>query len=342
MKELKSAIIGAGLMGDRHAKACSQYSNVKLVAVCDINEEKANELANNYGEKIEVYADYKDMLNKSDADIIHIATPDFAHAEPLLASIEANKHVIVEKPLVTNSDDFKKVKSSINKNKNKVFINFSQRWNPVYQKVKMAISNAELGQIQHGYAKVSNTIDIPLEMLKEWAHKSSPTEFLLTHYIDLMRWFLEDEVEEVYAYITEGVLKSKGVYTHDSVNVISRFKKGAVICFESSWILPKSYPTYGDYCTELVGSKGAILTDGNDECIKKYYAKVEHPRTFNMDTIDQRGIGFFFESIYNFFDAILGIRKPISNYQDGLKNVEIIMAILLSAKEHKIVKFPLF
>src|SRR5450830_581879 len=179
METLKSAIIGAGIMGQAHAKACSQCSDIKLVAVCDVNEEKANKLAKDYGE-IAVYTDYMDMLDKSDADIIHIATPDFAHAEPLVNSIKANKHVIVEKPLVTNRNDLEKVKNVIEKTEKKVFINFSQRWNPVYQTVKMALNNQELGEIRHGYARVSNTVDIPLEMLKEWAHKSSPTEFLLT------------------------------------------------------------------------------------------------------------------------------------------------------------------
>ncbi|MBA7703914.1 Inositol 2-dehydrogenase/D-chiro-inositol 3-dehydrogenase [subsurface metagenome] len=338
---LKSAIIGAGIMGELHTKACAQYKDVKLTAICDINEGKARKLAQDYGGEIAVYTDYRDMLDESDVDIIHILTPDFAHAEPLLDSIKAGKHIIVEKPLITSRKDLEEVKKAIEKTKTKVFVNFSNRWNPVYQNVKKAIVNFELGEIRHGYARISNTLDIPLKMLRSWAHKSSPTGFLLPHFLDLVRWFLEDEAAEVFAYTTEGVLKSQGVDTHDSINDMIRFQKGEEISLESSWILPVSHPTSVDYCIELIGSKGAVYTDGNDECIKKYCRKPEHPRSFLIDALDGRGIGFFYESLYNFFDAIIGRRESISNYQDGLKNAEVILAILLSAREHRVVKLPL-
>ena len=338
---VRCGIIGAGIMGELHAKACHQFAGSQLVALCDVNEEKAGALAERY-HVTDVFTDYKKMLDSCDLDAVHVLTPDFAHRDPVVHALDAGKNVIVEKPMATTLEDAEQMRDFAKKSPGILMINFCNRWLPVYQHVKKAIVSSEIGTIKHIYCRISNTIDVPLQMIKAWSDKTSPTEFLLPHMVDLVRWFIVEEAEEVYAMTTEGFLKEQGVDTHDSLMCLVRFPSGATVCFETSWILPRSLPTVVDYCIELVGTKGAVYTDGKTESIQKYAEKAEFPRSFVIDTHTGKGIGFFYEQLYHFFDCVSDRSiKPICNEDDGYKNTELLVAALRSAKNRLPVKLPL-
>jgi predicted dehydrogenase len=329
MRKLRCGIIGAGIMGNLHLKACKQFPYSEPIAVCDTNEKKAEETAEKFG--VKAYNDYLEMLNSADVEVIHITTPDFAHRDPTIKSLESGKHVIVEKPMATTMDDAKAIFETAKSSRCKLMVNFSNRWNPTHHNTKKAIENGDLGEIKHAYARLSNTTYVPKKMLS-WASKSSPTMFLLPHVVDLVRWFFSSEAGKVYAVKTEGVLKSIGIDTHDTMTAIVNFSNGAVACFETSWILPESAPYMVDHYVKVMGSKGITYVDNRKQGLEKYWERAEYPGSFATETMDGCGKGFAYDSIYHFLDCVLNDKAPISNEYDGLMNTAVICAMLDSAQ----------
>ncbi len=338
---VKCGIIGAGIMGELHVKACTQFSGCEPVAVCDVNRERAQEVARKFGIQ-QVYTDYTEMLEKADLDAVHIATPDFLHQDPVVKSLQAGKNVLVEKPMATTLKDAQTIANTARESEGILMVNFSNRWFSPHHNTKRAIENGELGELKHVYARLSDTIYVPTQMLSSWASESSPTAFLLPHMIDIARWFLSSEAKEVYARKTEGLLKQKGIDTHDTLVAVVTFENGATACFETCWILPDSLPTLVDHYVEVIGTKGVTYTDMKDNSLQKFADRAEYPRCFSWTSLNDKGIGFFYESVYHFLECVMdrGI-KPINNQEDGYANTEIIVAMLRSAEEKRPIQLPL-
>lgn len=337
MRMLKCGVIGAGIMGKLHLKACAQFPYAEPVAVCDTDEKRAKEAAETF--KVKAYTEYEDMIAKADMDVIHVTTPDFAHRDPVIKSLQSGRHVLVEKPMATTLEDAKAIVEAVKAAKGKLMVNFSNRWNPPHHNTKKAIINGDLGELKHAYARLSNTTYVPTRMLS-WAGKSSPTMFLMPHTVDLVRWFFSSEADTVYAVKTEGVLKSMGIDTHDTMTAIVTFKNGAVACFETSWILPESLPYMVDHYVKLIGSKGVTYVDLRDRGLQKFAEKGEY--VHSSDTIDGYGRGFAYDSIYHFLECIIQDKEPINNEVDGLMNTAILCAMLDSANKGEPVSVEIY
>src|SRR5215210_4066676 len=94
-------VVGAGLLGSRHARVFHELSGSKLAAVVDLNLGRAEEVAGKLGAK--AYANLADALSHESIDAVAIATPDHLHFDSLMLAIDASKSVLVEKPLATDA-----------------------------------------------------------------------------------------------------------------------------------------------------------------------------------------------------------------------------------------------
>lgn len=114
MSALKWLLIGTGdIANKRVAPALADAENSELVAVCDVNRSRAEELAGKMDVN-EVYDDLDAALENTDADAVYLATPIWLHADQAVAAIKADKHVLVEKPLALNRKDADKVVEALN------------------------------------------------------------------------------------------------------------------------------------------------------------------------------------------------------------------------------------
>src|SRR5882724_2020763 len=203
MKRVKMAVIGAGIWGENHAVALSTHPAVELVSICDLNGERARGLAEKVGcgwtTRIEDIA-------ASDVAAVGIATPDHAHRDPCLRMIEAGKHVLVEKPFTTTVADARAIIAAAEAKGTKLMVDFQLRWHPHYMTAKHVMETGELGEPVMAYARLSDTIHVPTEMLA-WGSASGPDWFHFPHTMDVMRWILGEEPKEVYALGTKRVLK---------------------------------------------------------------------------------------------------------------------------------------
>ena len=332
MLMIKVGVIGAGIMGSMHAEAYSQNPCADLVAVCDIVAEKAEKVAKRFKAKAH-YTDYEEMIEKEELDAVAVATPDFAHADPVIAALKAGLHVIVEKPLATTLEDADRIVEAVKQSGCWLMVNYGNRMRPQHRKVKQMIDDGELGKPIHAYAKLMNSLYVPMKMLS-WSSRSSPTWFLMSHMVDMIRWWFNSEAVKVYASKTEGVLASMGIETHDTMSAIVEFENGATATFETAWILPNSLPSNVDHRIELIGTKGFVKIDQLNQGLEVYADVVRYPSSGTTD-LGYKRVGWWFESVNYFIHCLENNIKPEPDENDGRAVTKILLAIIESADKGK-------
>src|SRR5689334_19466807 len=176
MDQVRFGIIGAGTWGNVHAETYSTYHRASLIAVCDLDENRARKTAASYGAK-KVYTNYRELLADSEIDAVAVVTPDFAHCEPIVAAARAGKHVIVEKPLATAREDLDQIAKAVTTAAVRFMVDFHCRWCPPLVVARNNIESGELGEVISAYLRLNDTLYVPTKMLS-WARKSSILWFL--------------------------------------------------------------------------------------------------------------------------------------------------------------------
>jgi len=331
MDRMGFALIGAGLFGQRHAQAYSRHPAVDFVAVCDVDGERARRTAEQYGARA-FYTDLQELLRNPGIAAVSVATPDHAHREVAVACARAGKHILVEKPLATTVEDAEAIVHAAQEAGVILMVDFHNRVNPPMVNARDAIRRGEIGVPAYVYARLSNTIAIPLDMLR-WASQSSALWFLASHMIDLVRWLLDDEPHKVYAVGREGILHSLGVQAPDFHVATVEFRRGAVAVFEHAWILPRTHATLKDLKVEILGSAGAIYVDASHNRTLEIYSpeKAAYPDLLAPPT----GVhltGFVLDSIAYFVDAVTKGTPVLATGEDGIVVTRTIRAIMESAE----------
>ena len=119
MSNIGFGVIGAGILGDVHARVYQRLPGIDLVAVCDLDEDRARTVANKYQAQ-SYHTDYQAILNNPNIQAVSIATPDFAHAEIAIAAAQAGKHILCEKPLATTVQDAQAIVEAAQNSRSKV------------------------------------------------------------------------------------------------------------------------------------------------------------------------------------------------------------------------------
>ncbi len=142
---IKAAIVGTGFIGPAHLEALRRIPNVEVVALVEVNQELANEKAKQLGiPRAYVFAD---MLKQDDIDVVHICTPNFLHYSQAKAVLEAEKHVVCEKPLAISlqeAEDLVKIAKTtglVNA------VHFNLRYYPMVRQMKVMREKGELGEV---------------------------------------------------------------------------------------------------------------------------------------------------------------------------------------------------
>ena len=236
MAELRAAVIGAGILGRQHAAYLQQHAAVDLVAVADLRAETAESLATTIGAS--AYTDYADMLRQVPLDLVVVATPDPLHRDPVVAAVEAGvPNIIQEKPFATTLADAAAIYESVERHGARLFVNYANRASPMDIATHYVIQSGLLGRPVYGEVHLDDNISVPTRMwgnrTREWAAGSSTAHFLLSHVVDLLRWYLAPaEITEVYAVSKQEVLG----YTPDLYDAFLTFDNGMQVRAKAEWI----------------------------------------------------------------------------------------------------------
>ncbi|MEO7266042.1 MAG: Gfo/Idh/MocA family oxidoreductase, partial [Ferruginibacter sp.] len=190
------AIIGCGRIAKRHAEQIKKVGN--LVAVCDIDQECAEDIAQQFGGKIYLSLETL-LLNEPTIDVVSICTPNGLHAEHAIECLRANKHVLCEKPLcISNRDAHRMIEASNIANRH-LFVVKQNRYNPPVQALKKLLKEDKLGnifsfQLNCFWNRPKEYYSNTWRGTKQMDGGTLFTQF--SHFIDLLWWFLGD-VKEV-------------------------------------------------------------------------------------------------------------------------------------------------
>ena len=317
-------MVGCGIFGSIHARTYSEYEKAELAAVCDIDEARARETAAKFGASS--YAtDFEELAANPDIEAVSIATPDFAHLEPVLAMLEAGKNVLVEKPMATNTGDARKMINAAKEKGVRLMTDFHNRFSPVFLQAKEAIDAGEIGKAVMAYIRLANTRYVPFEMLG-WSGKTGPQWFLLPHTVDIIRWLISQEPREVYATGSRKYLKKQGVDAYDAIQALVKFDE-AFATFETAWILPEGWPSVIDFVASIVGTEGKIDLDAARSGISVAGEKFSHPFCAGQQEAHGRTVGFFRLPIMHFVDRVLDGREMVIKPEDGFVVTAVIESI---------------
>lgn len=340
MTTLKVAVVGCGKIAQfRHLPEYEAQSNVEIIAVCDIVESRAIEIAGKYGAK--AYTDYKQLLTDDTIDAVSVCTPNALHAPVTIAILESGKHALCEKPMATSRKEAEEMILAAKTAGKQLMIGHNQRFVPSHERARQLIASGELGKIYsfrtafgHGGpegwsvdGKDSWFFD------KEQAFIGTMGD-LGVHKTDLMRYILGEEFVEVGAFVEMSSKENSDV--DDNAVCVLKTASGTIGTLAASW----SYVAGEDNSTVIYAEKGIIRLEDDPK-----YSMVVQYQTGEVVNYQLGGIqsndsgGQTSSDVINRF--ITSIEKsessPISG-DEGMKSLAVVLAALKSNETKTIVK----
>jgi predicted dehydrogenase len=257
------------------------------------------------------------MFSKEDLDFVYVATPDFAHREPVVAAAERGVNILVEKPLAITVEDATAMLAAVKKAGVKAEVNFSNRWNPPFVAAKRVLDSDEIGKVLSVNARLNCSIAVPTEKLP-WAARSTVAWFLHTHTIDLATWMLGKKAISVYASGVKKRLVAMNVDTYDAVHAVVCYEDGTDGVFESIWVLPQGAPFPVDFKYQVMCTDGALYMDTHDQMIHK----VTSMRRVHEPTLDWSRARL--EAYLEMLEQDL---PPAASLEDGVENTRILVSL---------------
>lgn len=350
---VKIGVVGAGIFGVNHLNAFRQLSYLgvaELTAVAEVNEKRAQWVKENYD--CQVYLDYNEMMEKSGVDGVTVVTPDPFHKPVVLAAAKHGKHVLVEKPLDVTVEGCIEMVEAAKKANILMQVDFHKRYDPEHAAMEKRISSGEFGKVLYGSVCMEDRIEVPIEWFPHWAPKSSPGWFLGVHFYDLVRWIIKSNGKTVFARGRKEILKNEhNVDTYDSISAMVEFENGAMVSFDTSWILPRNFEAIVNQEIRLVGTNGVWEVDsqyrGSRSCTDKEGMKT-YNNNFLRESVDKKGRvvykGYGMESIEDFAYNVEALKngKTLKDLEgtypsgeDGLEVTRIAAAVHESAATGK-------
>lgn len=341
MKNFKVGIIGCGSIFSRHAYSVKDEKMAELVAVCDIKEDRARLAAESFG--CDYYTDYKEMIDKAGVDVVHVCTPHYLHPEMVIYALNAKADVLTEKPMSIKIEDAREMVKAAKDNGKTLGVIFQNRYNAGSQLVKRVLSSGELGSILS--AKLSVTWCRTDEYYSKsdwkgtWDKEGGGVVIDQSiHTMDLLRWFVDSEIDYVDASISNRAHEI--IEVEDSAEGVIKYKNGVITGF---YVM--NYYTYdAPVEIEIHCERGTAKIEAVKATIKFNDGRVmiaDADPNENFPFIGGKsywGVSHL-KQIANFYEALSKGVKPDITGEEALKTQEMICAIYKSGKEKIRVKF---
>ena len=336
-------VIGCGVIGPWHTGAIDAVPGAKLVAVCDIIEEKAKALAEKHG--VEYHTDYHQLLARDDIDAVSICTPSGMHGDMTIDAARAGKHVMCEKPMDIHLAKIDAMIAECAKAKVKLAVIFQRRTQRLWRKVHDTVQDGKLGKMVLGDAYLKYYRDQAYYDSAGWrgTWQWDGGGALMNqgvHCVDLLQWIM-GPVKTIYAHADHLVRK---IEVEDTAVAALTFENGAFGVLEGT--------------TSVVGMEHRLEFHGNQGSISVYsedFDKWEVPgetleQARESMTVEKSGashdptaIGVegHQRHILDLVQAIRDDRPPMVRGEDARRAVEIILGVYKSARIGAPVTLPL-
>lgn len=345
---MKYALIGCGRIAVNHIKAALN-NKLEIVAVCDVLPEKMEALLAKYelqdDKTIKRYTDYKEMIKNEKPELVSIATESGIHAEIALSCIDQGVNVIIEKPMAMSMEDADKIIAAAEAKNVKVSACHQNRFNVAIQELRKALEAGRFGKLSHGSIHVRWNRDHgyydQASWRGTWEQDGGALMNQCIHGIDLLRWMMGDEVEEVYGATRQQF--HDYLEAEDVGMAVVKFKNGAIGTIEGT---TNVYPKNLEETLYIFGENGTVKIGGtstNNIDVWDFADETEEDsKNKELKEATSNVYGNGHTSLFaDVIDAIKNDRKPYVDAVAGRNALEMVLSIYKSQKEGKAVKLPL-
>ncbi|WP_410767772.1 Gfo/Idh/MocA family protein [Fontibacillus sp. BL9] len=355
-KIYRIGIIGCGgIANGKHLPSLSKLDNVELVAFCDIIPERAEEAEAKYGaEGAKVYSDYRELLQDGSLDIVHVLTPNDAHAEISIASLEAGKHVMCEKPMAKTAADARRMVEAAKRTGKKLTIGYNNRFREDSMYLKKVCQEGQLGRIYFAKAHAIRRRAVPTwgVFLDGDKQGGGPLIDIGTHALDLTLWMMDNYKPKVvlgtkYHELSrrENAANAWGPWdpekftVEDSAFGMIVMEDGATIMLESSWAI-NSLEVDEAKCSLSGTEAGADMKNGlriNGEEFSRLYTKEIELGAGGVAFYDGNAENAADVEMKRWIEAVDQDLEPVVTPEQACVVSEILEAIYESARTGKAV-----
>jgi myo-inositol 2-dehydrogenase/D-chiro-inositol 1-dehydrogenase len=355
------AVIGCGTIGRVRARLAREYAGVRWLGLCDVDAEAAEALGRDTNADF-VTTDMLELLARPEVSAVIVATAENEHVEPILAAVEREVPLFIEKPLATDPVDSERVLTAIEDAGIDAVMGYTQRFRRRFLTVKQRLRDGQIGDVTSVVTRAFMNRMVPIATLAKTDQRTVLTPMVVsgTHSLDLCMWLMEPRSPvEVYARSVDAVLGELG--TKDATFGLFTMDDGTLWSMNISWALPTVWPgaVYGIE-VGIVGTKGVIDIEDThrDVILASEIPQGAGYKTKGFDADAPRHVDFIGsyppgdvsggllwgpmrEETATWFNRLInGVPTPHASAADGHRNLLLTMAMDLSARRGEPVKLP--
>lgn len=313
MKKLGVAVIGTGQWGKNHARVYKELPSTELIAICDVNAERAKAIAAQYG--VKAYSNSTQMLRNKDIEAVNVCTWSTILAKEALKALRAGKHVLVEKPMAPNTQQAEKLVQTAQENGLHLTVGFLMRFIPGLQHIRQSVENKRIGDLVCATAK----------RVSQWPERIGDVGVVkdtAIHDLDVMRFISGEDPITVYSKM--GSMKHRTF--EDYAQIMLTYKDGKSAFIESNWLTP--------YKTR------ALTVTGSDAIMRLDYITQDLWIEQQTETVQPR---YPFQEplkleLQDFVNCIVEKKKPVVTGEDGVRALKVAQAAMQSSAKNRAVQ----
>ncbi len=342
MGRTKIAVIGAGSIAQiGHLPYYRDHPDVDLVAVVDVNLERAQQVAAKFGAP-NAYADAKEMFQREKPDAVSICTTNSTHVPLAMLAIEQGADVLVEKPLAIESSEAWRLVEAARASDRICMVGMTHRYRNEADAVKRYVDAGELGDIYYAKAKILRRRGTPTGWFTDKSKSGGgPLMDIGVHVLDLAWWLLgQPTAKRISGQLVQGVGRYDTVASRwksadeqnqdnsvfdveDFASAYIRFENNLVLQLEVSWAV--NGPQDDALKVDLFGTKAGISIDP----LTFYSERNQIMLESNMTTVKNDP---YKDEINHFVDCIARHVQPLSPVEQGARVVEMLQGIVRSSE----------
>ena len=374
-KDIKMGVIGCGSIAHiAHFPAISRRKEAKLIAVCDVNSERAQSTATKWGAE-QWFTDYHAMFAKTKLDAVVIATPNNVHRNQAIAAARAGVNIIVEKPLAVTNYEAWDIVNACKKYGVKLMVGCDRRFFTQNQWAKELIDEGVIGRVLMSRASLH-------EHWFNYQNHVAVTDFRLhadvsggaaindtgAHVIDLLTWLNGSRVKRAIGIAKRLAMPAEYTLTDDTALVMMELENGSFTTISCNRFSPAV-----NSATELCGTEGTIFTatDATNP-FQSWPMAVYTNKEYTVDTTPQILKNFRWPELFwvediidtnvrkrwvpiapprypsnyekmleHFLDCLINDKQPLVSGDDGARVVEVMCATWKSMETNAWVNLPL-
>ncbi|MFF2157994.1 Gfo/Idh/MocA family protein [Paenibacillus chitinolyticus] len=345
---IRVGVIGTGSIAHMfHLKHYKDHPDVELAAVADIDKDRADKTAAQYGTAS--YASAEEMLNAERLDAVSVCTFNDSHVALSLLALERGLDVLVEKPMAMNRDEAARLRDKAAGSDRLVMVGMSHRYRADAQALQGMVASGGLGSIYYAKTKILRQRGVPEGWFTDSRYSGGgPLMDIGVHVLDLAWWMMGCPQPEsvtgklfrkIAPYATKGIAaytahsdinKSEGVYdVEDLGTAFITFTNGAVLTVEASWAVNGSQDDAVK--VELYGTRGGGSLEPLSVFTEVNGFPVEHK--LSVPSVD-----YYKAEIAHFIDCVKTRRQPLSDAAQGCEVVGMLEAIRVSSDSGELIR----